>query len=182
MKLFNKNLTYWLRAIHRDLGYLMVGICIIYAVSGILLNHIDGKDPAFRTTEASVSLSSGMNPDQLMHKWKDMGELPNIKKVFPIDNEHCRVMLEGGVGIYNSKTGVVEYEVHEKRPVIYWFNRLHYNRVGGWSFMGDFFAFSLIFFAVSGMFMVKGKKGISGRGKWLVLLGLLIPLIYVLMA
>ena len=29
----------WLRAIHRDVGYLAVGFTIIYAVSGIAINH-----------------------------------------------------------------------------------------------------------------------------------------------
>jgi hypothetical protein len=30
--------------------------------------------------------------------------------------------------------------------------------------------------------MVKGKHGIAGRGKWYVLLGLAIPIVYVLLA
>ena len=53
MKWRNKSLSYWLRVLHRDLGYLMVGACLIYAVSGILLKHMNGKDPAFRTTAAA---------------------------------------------------------------------------------------------------------------------------------
>ena len=60
MKWRNKSLSYWFRVLHRDLGYLMVGVCLIYAVSGILLNHMNGKDPAFRTTEAAVQLEKGM--------------------------------------------------------------------------------------------------------------------------
>ena len=68
MKWRNKSLSYWLRVLHRDLGYLMVGVCLIYAVSGILLNHMNGKDPAFRTTEAAVQLEKGMQAeDSLRH-------------------------------------------------------------------------------------------------------------------
>jgi hypothetical protein len=48
--------------------------------------------------------------------------------------------------------------------------------------MADFFAASLIFFAVSGLLIVRGKQGVSGRGKWFLLLGLLIPVVYVLLA
>jgi hypothetical protein len=48
--------------------------------------------------------------------------------------------------------------------------------------MGDFFAVSLVFFAVSGLFMVKGKNGLAGRGKWLLLAGILIPLGYIWLA
>ena len=46
--------------------------------------------------------------------------------------------------------------------------------------MADLFAVSLIFFAVSGLFMVPGRKGFLGRGKWFLLVGLLIPAVYVL--
>ena len=41
----------WLRAIHRDLGYLAVGFTLIYALSGIAINHIKDWDPNFHATE-----------------------------------------------------------------------------------------------------------------------------------
>ena len=36
-------------------------------------------------------------------------------------------------------------------------------RIQGWNLMGDFFAVSLVFFAVSGLFMVKGKNGLDRK-------------------
>ena len=36
-------------------------------------------------------------------------------------------------------------------------------------------AFSLVFFAMSGLFMIKGKNGIAGRGKWYLLVGCMDP-------
>ncbi|MBM6865487.1 PepSY-associated TM helix domain-containing protein [Bacteroides caecigallinarum] len=182
MKLLNKSFSYWLRVIHRDLGFLMVGLCLVYGVSGFLLNHMNGKDPAFKTTESRVELKKGMDKDEIIAEWISDSGLPRLKKVFRIDDEHFRIMLDGGVGIYNSHTGITEYETHEKRPVIYWLNRLHYNRVNGWNVMGDFFAFSLVFFAISGLFMIKGKNGIVGRGKWYLLVGILIPILYVFLS
>ena len=41
----------WLRAVHRDIGYLAVGFTVIYALSGIAMNHIDDWDPNFQATE-----------------------------------------------------------------------------------------------------------------------------------
>lgn len=178
----NKSITKWARIIHRDLGFLMVGVCLVYALSGILLNHMDGKDPAFKTEEKSVQLEAGLAKDELRVRWEDKKDLPAIRKVMTIDDDHLRVMLEGGIGVYNKKTGIADYEKHSKREFVYWINKLHYNKVKGWSIMGDFFAASLIFFAVSGLVMVKGKKGIAGRGKWYLLIGLLIPIVYVLLA
>ena len=52
-----------------------------------------------------------------------------------------------------------------------------FNTIKGWKYVADFFALSLIFFAVSGLFLSKGKKSISGRGKWILLAGVLVPVI-----
>lgn len=77
----------WLRMIHRDLGFLMVGICFVYAISGILLNHMDGKDPAFKTTESMVELESGLTAEELNLRWNDHKELPSLRKIFKIDDD-----------------------------------------------------------------------------------------------
>ena len=37
----------WLRALHRDIGYLAVGFTIIYALSGLAVNHLADWDPNF---------------------------------------------------------------------------------------------------------------------------------------
>ncbi len=171
----------WLRIIHRDLGFLMVGVSIIYGVSGMIVNHMGATDPAFKTVQETITIDQNLMQGELPKAFEDRG-LPTIKRVAQIDEEHTRVMLEGGVGVYNSATGELVYEQHKQRPVVYWFNRLHYNRVKGWSFMGDFFAASLIFFALSGIFMVRGKVGVMGRGKWYLIVGILIPLIYVFLS
>jgi Uncharacterized protein conserved in bacteria len=179
MLLTKSKITRLLRVIHRDLGFLMVGVCIVYAVSGILLNHMDGKDPAFKTTISVVNAQTDLTNEELTVFWRDKGDLPELKRIMPIDEDHSRLMLVGGIGVYNSKTGVIDYEVHKKNTLIFWINKLHYNKVKGWSIMADFFAVSLLFFAISGLFIVKGKKGLSGSGKWYLLVGLLIPALYV---
>ena len=177
----NKNLIIkWLRIIHRDLGFLMVGISVIYAVSGILLNHMGETDPAFKTIEESITIQKGLTSESLEQEF-EAHSLPAIKRVMTIDTEHLQVLLDGGVGVYNSATGELDYERHTRRDLVYWINRLHYSNVQGWSLIADLFAGALIFFAISGLFLVKGKKGIRGRGKWYLLIGLLIPILFVLL-
>lgn len=172
-------ITKWLRIIHRDLGYLMVGVSIIYAFSGILLNHMGETDPAFESVDRSIQIEKELTAENLSTACKE-ADMPHIKRMLKIDNEHTQLLLEGGIGVYNSVNGTIDYEVHKRKELIYWMNRLHYNRIGGWSWMADFFAVSLMFFAISGLFMVKGRKGIAGRGKWFLLIGLIIPIIYIL--
>lgn len=178
----NNKIRKWFRIIHRDLGFLMIGICLIYGISGILLNHMDGKDPAFKIKEETLKIEPELNPEELTLHWNDQQSLPSLNKVLSIDEDHLRLMLNGGIGVYNIKTGIVDYQIHKKNNFIYWINKLHYNKVKGWSIMADIFAVSLIFFAISGIVIVKGKKGFSGSGKWYFLIGIAIPVIYIILA
>jgi len=48
----------WLRAIHRDIGYLAIGFTVIYAVSGIAQNHVeDWGDVSYKATERTVQIA-----------------------------------------------------------------------------------------------------------------------------
>ncbi|MCD8101216.1 MAG: PepSY-associated TM helix domain-containing protein [Alistipes sp.] len=183
MKSWENKATRWLRVIHRDLGYVVVGLCLVYGISGILLNHMGESDPAYRSANHTVQLPSGLNGDGLAAAWNGAGsDLPALRRIMPIDDRHSRLMLDGGVGVYDSADGRLDYEVHRKRPFVYWINKLHYSKVRGWSVMADLFAVSLLFLAVSGLFMVRGKKGLAGRGKWYLIAGLLIPVVYILLS
>ena len=58
-------LSRFLRIIHRDLGFFVVGITLVYALSGILLNHLGGNDPAFHTEARTLQLSPDLTETQL---------------------------------------------------------------------------------------------------------------------
>ncbi|WP_221932438.1 PepSY-associated TM helix domain-containing protein [Carboxylicivirga sp. M1479] len=168
----------WLRIIHRDLGYLMVGITIIYGISGYILNHMESTDPAYETIEGTFQIEAHLDKTTLIKSLQNQNNFPEVKRILPIDEEHYRLMLDGGIGVYQSSNGEVVYEEHRKKPFIYFINKLHYNKAGGWTIIGDIFAFSLIFFALSGLFLAKGKNGLRKRGKWYLMAGLIIPLIF----
>ncbi|MFV0483935.1 MAG: PepSY-associated TM helix domain-containing protein [Bacteroidales bacterium] len=170
----------WLRIIHRDLGYLLVGITLVYGISGYLLNHMDGKDPAYKTVEEHMEFQPNLSVDELEKAWSNYGDLPPSKKITENEKGFYKIMLNGGIGVYNVNTGDLDYEFHKQRKFIYYINKFHYNRTKGWTFMADFFAFGLMFLAVSGMFIVPKKKGFMGRGKWFVLAGLLIPILWII--
>lgn len=181
MKLWNNvKIRKWLRFIHRDLGYFFVGITIIYSVSGIILNHKkNGEDPAYRTEHQSIQLASNLTPDQLKTYWHtNLTDYP-LNRILPDDNKY-NVYLKGGLGNYDPVNGRLSFEVYEKKEWVYFINKLHYNSRKGWTLMADIFAVVMIVFALSGMFMVPGRKGITGRGKWLVLIGIIIPFLFFL--
>jgi len=171
-------LTRIIRVIHRDLGFFVVGITIVYGISGIILNHLSGQDPAFRKEEKTIQLPANLTETELSAVWLANETLPPLKRIMRIDESRSRLFLESGTGIYHSSNGSLYYERHKKRVLIYWMNRLHYNKVKGWSPVADFYAGSLILLAITGLFIVKGKRGIAGTGKWYLLIGILIPILF----
>jgi len=179
-------LTRWLRIIHRDLGFFLVGMTLVYGISGILLNHLGQNNPAFHTESKTIQLPVNLSETELSATW-NMGnnlptimgkKLPTLKNVRRIDENRIRLFLDGGTGIYFSSTGNLDYQKHEKRVLIYWINQLHYNKVKHWSPVADFYAGALILLALTGLFIVKGKSGLAGSGKWYLIIGILIPVLF----
>jgi len=171
-------LTRLLRIIHRDLGFFVVGITLVYCISGIILNHMGKNDPAFRMETKTIHVPVNLTEAELSTFWTSDKSLPTLNRVLRIDDTHLRLLLEGGIGVYNSSSGSLYYETHTKRPLVFWMNRLHYNKVKGWTPVADFYAGALILLAITGLFIVKGKRGIAGTGKWYLIVGILIPILY----
>ena len=53
---------------------------------------------------------------------------------------------------------------------------------GAWTWIADVYAVALLFMATSGMFVLRGRTGLAGRGKWLVGAGILIPVVALVVA
>lgn len=180
MTLYNKNsMRKWMRQLHRDIGILMIGVALVYGISGILLNHMNGKNPSYSTIEEQVQLPADLDKPMLKKKWSEQNGVPQINQIAKVDETHIRLLFNGGIGIYNTKSGLLEYEFHKRKPVAYYVNKLHYSHVKGWTVMADVFAGSLIFLALSGILMLplKGSKGV--KRVLLLIIGILIPIVYI---
>lgn len=174
----NKNLRKWLRIIHRDLGYFFVGITFVYGISGIILNHKEiKKDPAFKTHIVDVQFSKALTISEFKKEFEN--EYPyTLNKIIP-NNTSYQLYLQGGMGNYNTETGLVYFEIYQKKPIVYFINKLHYNQKKYWTAIADIFAGAMIFFALSGLFMVRGKNSILKRGKWYLITGILLVVLYI---
>ena len=79
--------------------------------------------------------------------------------------------------------GTVVEERRRKRPLLFESNFLHLNRGKGfWTWFADAYAVGMALLAITGVVILKGRKGLSGRGKWFVLAGTAIPILYLLLA
>ena len=62
-------------------------------------------------------------------------------------------------------------------------NFLHLNRgKKAWTLIADSYAIFLLFLAISGLFMIPGKKGLLGRGAVIATIGAAIPTLYVVLS
>ncbi len=188
-KKFMKQLRKWSRIIHRDLSFFFSGVIIIYAVSGFVLNHkkdfnSDYSIKSFNfNIEGSYPLSQDEFPkDRVLNILQPYKETDNYTKHYFPDNETMKVFLKGGSSLVVDLTnGSALYEQVRKRPIISQFNWLHYNPNKWWTIFSDIFAFSLITITLTGLFITRGKKGLWGRGGIELIIGIIIPLLFVLL-
>lgn len=172
-----------LRVLHRDIGYIAVGLTVIYGISGIAVNHIADWNPNYRIVKSTTvldSIPSDLKKDEMVHFILNViGETGTIKNSFRPSPTELEIFVEGNTIAVNYETKVVTQEKFNPRFLIKETNDLHLNKPKGvWTYLADIFAVALIFLAISGLFLVKGKNGITQRGAWLTALGFLIPLVY----
>ncbi len=174
------------RITHRDLGYLFFGMSIIYALSGISLNHIKDWNPNYivetREYQTKLTQYNGLDESKIMTFLDSIEKKDSFKKYYFPNENSLKIFIDGGNIIVNTQTGDATLELLKRRPVFYQFNYLHYNHSKKlWTWFADIYAIGLIILAITGLFMVKGKHGITRRGAWLTVIGLIIPLIIYLL-
>ena len=177
----------WSRIVHRDLSYLFAGVLIVYAVSGICLNHKRdfNSDYLIKLKKYDIARSLPASQDgydealvkSLLEPLEEDGNY--TKHYFPSENT-MKVFLNGGSSLtVNTRTGAAQYESVKKRPILSSLNRLHYNPSKNWTVFSDIFAACLIVITITGLVMVKGKKGLWGRGGIELSVGIAIPLLFI---
>jgi len=170
----------WNRALHRDLGYLCFGLTLVYAVSGVALNHVHHWNPNYRIerTEMRVGALSGVPPEtQAQEVLLRLGLDAPVKGVFRPDPDSLQVFLEGEVLRVRLASGVVERETVADRPLLRPMNVLHLNvPKRAWTWVADLYAVILAVVAVTGLLL--GGGGLRGRRGWLTALGVAVPLAF----
>ncbi len=171
-------------ATHRDLGYFFSVLILVYCVSGIALNHVDDWNPDFILNKKKISIDktydkSEINETKVAEFNQLIGEESHKVFDFPTHDQVKIYYNNASLHVYLSKK-VAIYEHVSKKPVFYQTNVIHRNSLNGWKWISDIFAVLLIVITITGLFVLKGKHGITKRGKWLVAAGILPPLIAII--
>ena len=176
----------WSRIIHRDVSYLFAGMILIYALSGILMNHRGDLNPHYSVSRKECKIEAGLDfsdkakvdKAMVLKMLEPLGEAKNYTKHYFPKNGEMKVFLKGGSSVVvDTQTGEAVYETLQRRWLLSDMVKLHYNPGRWWTTFSDIFAGCLILITLTGMVMVKGKKGFWGRGGILFVIGVLIPIL-----
>lgn len=171
-----------LRALHRDAGYVAVGLTVIYALSGLAVNHIADWDPNFKNTreEFQLGFAQGASDDELVaHTLRSLNINEEPLSTYRSSPDRLEVTFAQST-LFIAPDGHVIRDGQAPRWLLRTANWLHLNRgKKAWTYVADSYAVALLLLATSGLFMIPGRKGLFGRGAVLVALGVLIPVVYV---
>lgn len=171
-----------LRALHRDVGYVAVGLTLVYATSGLAVNHIAQWDPNFHNYEKAYEMGPVPGDDATVSHavLAKLGITKTPQEVYRAGEGDVEILFDRRTVHVNTMTGHVVDEGQKPRFLLRIANWLHLNRgKKQWTYFADGYAAGLLFLALSGIFMLPGRKGLFGRGAILVLLGIAIPALYV---
>jgi len=136
----------WMRILHRDIGFFVIGLTVIYGVSGIMLTY---RDTGFLKSEQQVEkqLEPGLQSGQLLRAL----HLKDVKIIGENDNT-----VQFSAGSYDKQSGEASYVSNELPWLLRTFNNLHFvSSQDSRHWFTTLYAFLLLFLAVSSFWMYK---------------------------
>lgn len=169
----SKSFNYYMRSLHRDIGFFIIGITVIFSLSGIVMIY---RDTDFLKTDMKIQkeLASGLEPSKL-------GEIFRIKEMKITKTEGGIVYFQNG--FYNTISGHAEFTVKSAIPPLNKFIDLHKT----WSkrsssYFIALFAASLFFLAISSFWMFKPQTKTFKRGIILSCVGIVVAILLLFIA
>jgi hypothetical protein len=171
------------RAVHRDVGYFCAALTIVYAISGIAVNHTADWNPNYRIEREEKSFAPVPvgERDAMVAALVERLELPGPPKSSFRSAPHLVDLFYDGWSVKaDAQAGTATIERPRDRAFLRDANFLHLNHPKGlWTWFADGYAILLALLAITGLFILRGRNGITGRGAWLTVAGLLVPIIFV---
>ncbi len=169
-------------ATHRDLGFLCLGLTLIYALSGIAVNHIGDWNPNYSISKVDTRIDwpafrGVVSETQVRDILARLAETVPYESYFQPDPENLWIYVQGRVVRMNLVSGAVQHEKVERRTFWYPLNFLHLNHPKkAWTVIADLYAVGLALLAVTGLFMLPQTQRLKKRCVWLTVAGFALPL------
>lgn len=170
-----RQLHRWIIVLHRDIGYIVTGFVLVYCLSGLALNHVDDWNPDFVLTKRSIAIPrSLLDASPSEERTRTIAALAGEARVVTEDHptqNHWKLYFDRATMLVDLRTGVGDYEHVERRMMVFEMNLLHRNSVRGWKWISDGMAMLLLTVNITGLFILRGRNGLLGRGFWFIAAG-----------
>ena len=157
-----------MRALHRDIGFLMIGLTIVYCVSGVILLYRDTDlftiDKQYiETIEKNVSAN-------------ELGSALELRRLHVTEETADTIYFN--YGNYCKSSGVANYTINTYPDIVWTINSFHklksrYNM----HWIGLIYGIFLSFLAISSYWMYKPKSKKFKRGLVLSVIGFAIAIL-----
>lgn len=181
-----------IRALHRDLGYFVIGLTLIYAITGIILS---GRGLAWFTQEFKDELVMQKTINKKDFNSSFVNEIlkGNVSEIFDEDSYeiikkrlHLKLVKEEqnifhykawkSLKVkYNNSSGktLVSYKGYPLAVEIF-VDAHKASHESAWFYLAIIYSLILSFLAISSFWMMKGKNGFKRRGVYFMLAGFLV--------
>jgi hypothetical protein len=160
-----------------------VGLTVIYALSGLAVNHISDWEPNFSEVRREHQLKVPLDSDDAQTATRAVTELHlagPVREVYRVDETLLEVALDRTTLRIDTRSGKVVEEGQEPRFFLRVANWLHLNRgKKAWTYIADGYAVFLLLLSTTGLWMFPGRRGIWGRAGLIAVAGALVPAVYV---
>ena len=163
-----KSFSFYMRIVHRYLGFFLAGIMAVYALSGIVLIY---RETDFLKSEKIIekNLDPGLSTEEL-------GKTMRIRDFKITRTEEDIVYFENGT--YNSKTGLIHYTSKELPSILKKLAELHKaTSKQPLYWLNVFFGIALFFFVVSSFFMFKPNTKNLREGIYISIAGIILTVL-----
>jgi hypothetical protein len=163
-----KSIQYYMRSLHRDIGFFIIGLTLIYGISGIILIY---RETGFLKQEKQIERHLDANIEN-----SELGKMLHLRNFEVVKVEGDVVYFKNG--IYNKTTGMVKYSDKSLPSFLEKFNNLHKassRSVTYW--FSTIFGILLLFLAISSFWMFKPKTKLFRRGILFAGIGFIIAII-----
>jgi hypothetical protein len=168
----------WNYVLHRDIGFLCIGLTLLYAISGVAVNHIKQWNPSYSVERVETNIGPVVgNPADtatarmILARLDEPGQLESSYRP---DRNSLQLFVEGRSITVDLASGHVVHDRAISRPILREMNFLHLNHPKkAWTWFADLYAVALAFLAISGLFMIRRKT--LRRGLVLTAVGIVLP-------
>ncbi|MBR8537835.1 hypothetical protein KDU71_19845 [Carboxylicivirga sediminis] len=162
------SVTKIMRVLHRDIGFLMIGLTLVYCVSGIILLYRDTN--LFTVDKRYVEQIAPNTPAD------ELGDALELRRLNVTEESTDTIYFN--YGTYCKSTGLADYTINTYPDWVWQINGFHKTKSRfGAHWMGLTYGVLLLFLAISSLWMYKPKSSKFKRGLVLTAVGLILAVL-----